>query len=451
MNVMWRELLLPDFGIPEEAPVIPIDILEARCRRAYGAAGCDWFAVYGDREHFANLHYLTGFDPRFEEALLLMGPDGRKYLLVGNECIEYAVTVRIEISLVLCQPFSLPGQDRTRSPKLSDILREVGLTRGQTVGICGWKYTAHPELREHEALHAPAILIHSVASAIGGTDGIKDVTQVLMDASDGLRAYSEVDQIAVNEWAAARASSALHRVVKGTRPGASEMQAVSSMQYAGEPLSVHIMYASGQDDIVGLRSPSSRKVEAGDAVFSAIGYWGGLSARGGLVDTDNSSFLDKWAIPYYRGIAAWYGAASIGVTGGDIYAIVSEELARGGMKPALNPGHLIGADEWVNSFFAPGNPTKIASGMAVQCDIIPTPMAKGIVLNCEDSVVFADEALREQLKSKYPAVWSRIQARQQFVRNEIGIALSDDLLPLSNTPAYYAPLFLSPGHALALG
>ena len=29
--------------------------------------------VYGDREHFANLAYLTGFDPRFEEAVLIVG------------------------------------------------------------------------------------------------------------------------------------------------------------------------------------------------------------------------------------------------------------------------------------------------------------------------------------------------------------------------------------------
>ena len=29
--------------------------------------------VYGDREHFANLTYLTGFDPRFEESLLIVG------------------------------------------------------------------------------------------------------------------------------------------------------------------------------------------------------------------------------------------------------------------------------------------------------------------------------------------------------------------------------------------
>ena len=32
--------------------------------------------VYADREHSANLSYLTGFDPRFEEAVLIVGRDG---------------------------------------------------------------------------------------------------------------------------------------------------------------------------------------------------------------------------------------------------------------------------------------------------------------------------------------------------------------------------------------
>ena len=38
-------------------------------------AGLDAFVVYADREHFANMAYLTGFEPRFEEALLLLVGD----------------------------------------------------------------------------------------------------------------------------------------------------------------------------------------------------------------------------------------------------------------------------------------------------------------------------------------------------------------------------------------
>ena len=42
--------------------------------------------IYGDREHFANLMYLTGFDPRFEESLLIVGASGKPLIVVGNEC-----------------------------------------------------------------------------------------------------------------------------------------------------------------------------------------------------------------------------------------------------------------------------------------------------------------------------------------------------------------------------
>jgi hypothetical protein len=58
--------------------------------------------VYADREHCANLLHLTGFDPRFEEALLLLSADGRRKLLVGNECLGYlpdAEALGLEVEL----------------------------------------------------------------------------------------------------------------------------------------------------------------------------------------------------------------------------------------------------------------------------------------------------------------------------------------------------------------
>ena len=33
--------------------------------------------------------YLSGFDPRFEGALLILDCDGQRKLLVGNECMGY--------------------------------------------------------------------------------------------------------------------------------------------------------------------------------------------------------------------------------------------------------------------------------------------------------------------------------------------------------------------------
>ena len=44
---------------------------------ADGRPGYDHLVVWGDREHSANIAYLTGFDPRFEEAVLIVGRDRR--------------------------------------------------------------------------------------------------------------------------------------------------------------------------------------------------------------------------------------------------------------------------------------------------------------------------------------------------------------------------------------
>src|SRR5262249_18497692 len=86
------EIALPEFGLPRVEPIIPAATYEARvaaARQRAAAAGHEALLVYADREHFANLAYLTGFDPRFEEALLILLPEGSPTLLVGNECLAY--------------------------------------------------------------------------------------------------------------------------------------------------------------------------------------------------------------------------------------------------------------------------------------------------------------------------------------------------------------------------
>ena len=87
--------------------------------------------------------------------------------------------------------------------------------------------------------------------------------------------------------------------------------------------------------------------------------------------------------------------------------------------------------------------------MPFQVDIIPTPMPTGWALNCEDGVVFADRALRAELTIRHPAVAARIEARRRFVRDELGIAIRDSILPLSSTPLCLPPFWLAPGRLLA--
>lgn len=448
LDLLWKKVDLPDFGVNDDMPEIPKDIYTNRANELYKRSAKKWVVVYGDREHFANLHYLTEFDPRFEEAILVLGPEEKRYLLVGNEGLMYKSVAKLDAEVILYQSFSLLGQDRSNSLKLTEILKNIGFAKGDSVGVCGWKYAEGETKEDFAEFYVPAFLIDSIKYVIGDEEGIEDVTPILMHPTKGLRAHNEVEQIVAFEWAAARASKALLNIVRSTEIGVSEFEAVSKMGYAGEPLTTHVMYASGKDKIVGLRSPSSKIVEEGDAIFTAFGYRGGLSARGGLLEKENQVFLDKWAIPYFKGIVTWYESVKVGSVGGEVYEKVVEVMEEGGLRPALNPGHLTGVDEWLHTNFRPGSQEKVSSGMAIQCDIIPEPMPNGINLNCEDSVIIADKQLRKDLEAKYPDVWERIKARQEFMRNELGINISDDILPTSATPGYYAPLFLSPDFVL---
>lgn len=450
MNIEWKQIDLPDFEVSDEMPEISPDVYKARCKKIYDVAKSQWVVIYGDREHFANIHYFTEFDPRWEEALLILGPNNSKYMLIGNEGLIYESAIKLDVEIVLCQSFSLMGQDRTKSEKLEDILLNIGIKQGDSVGICGWKYTEEKEVGNHQAFFVPTFITDCIQVVIGRDEKLTDITEKVMHPITGLRAHNEVEQLAVFEWGAARASKALWNIVKGTKPNISEFEAVSHMGYAGEPLTMFMNYATGKDAVVGLRSPSGKLIEHGDGVFTALGYRGGLSARAGLVEEKNDTFLNDWAIPYFKGIVAWYENAAIGVKGGDVQKKVTEALAEGGLRPLLNPGHSGGTDEWLHTFFTPGNQEVIASGMAIQCDIIPTPLDDGVQLNCEDMVAFADADLRQLIKEKYPEMWKRIVARQEFMRSSLGINISDDILPLSITPAYYAPLFLSPDHVLVV-
>jgi hypothetical protein len=211
-----------------------------------------------------------------------------------------------------------------------------------------------------------------------------------------------------------------------------------------------VMYATGDSSqpVIGLRSPGGRIANRGDGVTAGIGFWGGLSARAGLIADHDKAFL-KTAAAYFEGLIAWYEAAEIGATGGDVVDAVVAALARGGLRSALNPGHLTGHDEWIHTPIRPGSDDRIASGMPFQVDVIPTPMRDGCALNCEDGVVFADAALRDELRARHPAVVERIEARRRFVRDELGIQIKDSILPLSSTPLCLPPFWLAAGQLLA--
>lgn len=426
-------------------PEIPKEINEQRCKRAYKESGSDWFIVYADREHSANMLYLCGFDPRFEQAVLVLGKNNQKILIVGNEGYWYADNniVRIDAEIVLCQSFSLMGQQRDSSKTLFNILKDIGIKKGDKVSVAGWKYLEGFEYAGQKPMFfAPSFLIDSLRDIIQDNDLLIDGTRVLMHPEHGLRMQNEPEQLLTFEWTSIRASRAVHGIISNIKSGMTEFEAASYMDYRGEPFSVHMMLGSGKDDINGLRSPTNKIIEYGDGIAAAVGYWGSLCSRGGILTNMDTEFLEKIAKPYLKSVIYFYENVKVGLNGGQFYDEIVDILAKGNLKPAVNCGHGISFDEWVHSPVYKGSKDNFRSTTLMQCDIIPTPMPKGYRGNCEDTVVIADEALRKDIKARFPEFWDRIQTRRKFMKEQLGINISEDLLPLSDTCGYYIPFWL---------
>jgi Xaa-Pro aminopeptidase len=455
MRARIRRVDLPLFGTSALAPELGPDLYRerlARLRDRVDRNGFDDLVIYADREHSANLAWLTGFDPRFEEALLLLGSAGDPAILVGNECFGVAGAAPLAMRRHLFQDFSLPGQPRDRSRALADILTDAGIYPGGRIGVVGWKTHPIPT-----AVDVPSYIVDQLRRIVGSSGSVENATGLLIDPGDGLRVINEVEQLAVLEHAACLTSNAVRHLLFGLRPGMTEHEAVRLLDWDGTPLSCHLMLSSGPRASLGLLSPSDRRIDRGDWFTVAFGIWGALNCRAGFVlagadelPRDIDDYVERLVGPYFEAVAEWYGALRIGQTGGALHQIVERRLGDPFFGISLNPGHQIGLDEWVNSPIFAGSPIELRSGMAFQVDIIPATGTAYFTTNIEDGVALADAGLRAAFEAADPAAWERIQARRRFMAEALGIELHPDVLPFSNLPAYLPPFLLSPDHAMTL-
>ncbi len=444
---------LPEFGVPERMPEIPPNLYVTRLERLRSRArsrGLDVVVVYADREHSANLSYLTGFDPRFEEALLVVGGESEPAILVGNECWGLAGVTPLAMRRHLFQDFSLPSQPRDRSQPLGDILGEEGVAAGRRVGMVGWKTYGSPA-----ASDVPSYIVDELRRISGGE--VENATDILIDAADGLRVVNEVEQLAMFEYAASHTSQGVRRLIWGLERGMTEQQAVRLLEWNGMPLSCHLMLTAGPRARFGLLSPGDRPIEYGDPFTVAFGVWGALNCRAGFVVEDGSGlpngiddYIERLVAPYFETVADWYSALQIGQEGGVLQEIVDRRLGDPFFGIFLNPGHQLHLDEWVNTPVGRGSTVPLKSGMALQVDIIPATGTDYFTTNIEDGIALADEAMRGEMAARYPEAWGRIEARRAFMIDVLGIEVRPEVLPFSNIPAYLPPYLLAPDRVMAL-
>jgi hypothetical protein len=446
---------LPDFGMPPAMAELPAVLYAQRVERLRGRMaerGYDVLLVYADREHSANMAYLTGFDPRFEEALLIVASDGEPAILVGNECWGTAGAAPLPMRQHMFQDFSLPSQPRHRSRPLAEILADEGVVRGARVGLIGWKTYARPEMSD-----APAYVVDELRALVGEGGRVENATDLLIGPADGLRVINEVDQLAAFEYAACATSDGVRRLLFELEPGMTEQQAVQLLRWNGMPLSCHLMLTAGSRARFGLLSPSDRVIERGDPLTVAFGIWGALNCRAGWVvkgaselPAEIGDYVERLVAPYFAAVAEWLTVLRVGVCGGVLHEIIDRRLGDPFFGIFLNPGHQLHLDEWVNSPIWRGSEVELRSGMCLQVDIIPATGTAYFTTNIEDGLALADETLRAELASRYPDAWDRIQARRAFMAESLGIELHPDVLPFSNIPSYLPPFLLRPDRVMTL-
>ncbi|MFZ1813008.1 MAG: aminopeptidase P family N-terminal domain-containing protein [Rhizobiaceae bacterium] len=453
-----KEVKLPEFDIPRDLPELSPSLYAARRERletSMRKADIDVLVVYGDREHAANMAWLSGFDPRFEEALLVLRIGHQPCIITGPENQGMAAASPLRPRTILYPPMGLMGQDRTKTPPLDELLRDAGIASGAKTGVCGWKYFGALE-GDHgqQWLEIPSYIADTLRQL---SSQLFNAGALFMDPQTGLRAGVELEELVRFEFAACHTSQAVKRVVTGTRPGMREFDAAAMLQPIGLPLSCHAMFSSGPRAWFGLPSPTSKIVALGEPVTTAYGVQGALNCRAGWLATgpqdlpENArDYLERLAFPYFEAVAWWLGTVAIGVRGGDIHAGIMKRLGDPFFGVALNPGHLIHLDEWMHSPIARESNQPLLSGMALQVDIIPATGSPLFTINVEDGIALLDGEGRARLKAEHPAVWSRIEARRDFMQSELGIALHPEVLPLSNIPAWLPPFWLSPGQALSM-
>lgn len=413
----------------------------------------DYLVVYADKEHGSNFEYLTGFYPRFEEGLLIIKQSGEVALVLGNENLKMSKHARIDAKLYHTPYFSLPNQPMENERPLSEIFTEIGLNTAQKIGVAGWKMFTPKKADGQRMLDVPYFIIQALQEAAGQAK-LWNACDLFIHGSHGARTINNANELAHYEYGANLASTRMLQAMNAVKSGLKESELGEMLNGEGQLNSVVTIAAAGTRFEKANFYPTHKEVQEGQPLSLTIGYKGGLSSRSGFVieqanqlPEKQPDYLDRVVYPYFQALATWLEKTQVGITGGELYQAIEQVLPKETYGWELNPGHLVADEEWMSSPIYPESNEELKSGMIFQIDIIPS-VAGYQGTSAEECVALADEALQAEIKAQYPELWTRIQTRREYLRNELNISLSENVLPLSNTVAYLRPFFLAKDHAL---
>lgn len=455
-KIEYAPLDPPTVEIPDMPEPLSDAVYAQRLDRlcaAMKAESLDAVLIYADREHGGNFGCMTGFEPRFEEACLVVHADGHACVLLGNECLKMHQYSRIPVNYVHVPYFSLPNQPMEGEMTMEDSLRAAGLVSGMKVGLIGWKVFTGRLMDGGRMFDVPHFIVEAMESLVGRAN-LVNAAAVMMNPANGLRATCGAEEIAQYEFAASLASNRVWQVLEELEVGKTECELADHLAAYAQPLSCYSMCATGERFTNAVVFPRDKRVVLGDRFTVSMGLRGGLTCRAGYAVScadelakDVRDYVDALAKPYFAASATWYSTLRPGVTGGEVYAAVDAVLPKVRYGWQLNPGHLTAMEEWLSSPIEKDSAIELRSGMVLQMDIIPRLAPYGGV-SAEDGVVLADAALREEIEARFPKMWARMQRRRRYMIDVLGISLDESVLPMSDTVGYLRPLLLERTKAL---
>jgi len=458
-----KEISWPEFGGNTSPVNFTADELNVRMNRTHEMMEKDHLThliIYADKEHFANLKYLLNYEPKFEEAVLVINLKDDPLILMGNECVNrFKASPLYQVNKLRTerfQPFSLLNQPKNDSRYLKDIFTAEGINAESRIGCVGWKYFSEKEHPSAEhAIEIPAYIVDTLRE-ITGYNQVVNATHIFMNPDHGLRARCTASEIAFFEFSGIMSSEGMKNLLHHIKPGQTDFELVRSYNYTGYPLSCHIGMTCGSNRHIGLANPEGYIIRRGDPLSTSIGYWGSLNCRAGwIAESENDlpeeakGYVEKFAAPFFSVMGEWFKNLRIGTKGKILASIIDDNLPFEEFGIYLNPGHLIHFEEWLSSPVYKGSESPLESGMYFQVDVIPKSK-RFFSTRMEDGVVLADKTLRDELKLKFPFVYQRCMSRRKFMMEILNIELPDELLPISNIPAIVPPYFLRPDLILTL-
>lgn len=413
----------------------------------------DAIVVYCDLEHGGNFEYLTGFVTRFEEGMLVLHKTKEAYLILGNENLNKVSKSRIKAKGIHMPHLSLANQPMDNDNPIENYFKEAGLSNNMQVGVVGWKLFTSHYCDNNKLFDLPNFLIQGLKEVVDAKN-LSNQTGLFISSDNGARVTNNSNEIAHYEFWAQLSSQSMSKGLQTFDVGISEMEIGDVMQELGQPRSVVTIAATGERFEKANMYPTNKKVTLGDPVSMTVGYKGGLTSRAGYavsttkqLPTEVEDYLDVLAKPYFNAIATWLETIKIGMTGHEMYSIIEDILPQKTYGWHLNPGHLFADEEWLSSPIYPTSDIILKSGMMFQTDIIPS-IAGYAGTSCESGIVLADSTLQRDIKKHYVDLYETFMIRRKFIENQLNIKLSEDVLPMTDTVAYYRPFFLNKKQAL---